>query len=549
MKDTDKSGPTHSGHEQPMLFSVGKGIDLKTYKTVRIAVSGDVLLNKLETSIVDTSDFQRLRGIKELGTTYLVYPTALHTRFDHSLGTLSMAMKMIRAIRENKHNTEEERFITDEQEQLIRVHALLHDIGHIPFGHTLEDECCIFLRHDQDNDRVERFLGKDSKIGKILKEFMGDDLYNRFMSIYKADKKNLDKLGEDLFIYDIVNNTVCADLLDYLRRDCYFCNIVLDMDYRFLKYLYLRKENSVRRLVVRLWKEGKPTPRRDVLSELIRLLDNRYLLGERVYFHHAKLTAGAMVSAAVQRAKSSGEIKKTDLYEIGDETLLDRLQNSKHGSVKKLIESLRQRYLWKKIYERNRQTVEAEQAQVRDIDVWETIMNRWWRDASSRTDDEDRIAGALGMDSGDLIIHCPDSKMAMKLAEMKVFWNGILRPLEDCRDDPVVGPKLDVILRSHENLWAIRSFLNPDHLTRKDEAINACEYFFTFEHMVKSRFEKLFFRNVVDEIARSDGLAKELLHDEYEEKVSIAIGRLAAQTSALRNKSAVRKIVKDAFTS
>lgn len=167
MEKTDTSSQTHAGGEQAMLFNIGKGLELKTHKTVRIAVSGDASLNKLETAIVDTAAFQRLRGIKELGTTYLVYPTAVHTRFDHSLGTLSMAIEMIRAIRENKHNTEEERFITDEQEQLIRVFALLHDIGHIPFGHTLEDESGIFPRHDQDDDRIEWFLGKNGQIGKI----------------------------------------------------------------------------------------------------------------------------------------------------------------------------------------------------------------------------------------------------------------------------------------------------------------------------------------------------------------------------------------------
>src|SRR5688572_27282148 len=81
---------------------------LKIAKTIRIAVSGDVLLTKLETEIIDTSDFQRLRVIRQLGTVNTVYPTALHTRFDHSLGTLAMADRMIRAVRDNTHSTLEE---------------------------------------------------------------------------------------------------------------------------------------------------------------------------------------------------------------------------------------------------------------------------------------------------------------------------------------------------------------------------------------------------------------------------------------------------------
>lgn len=69
----------------------------------------------------------------------MIYPTAVHTRFDHSLGTLAMALSMVRAIRENRHNIEDEGTITDEQEVLVRLFALLHDIAHIPFGHTIQE--------------------------------------------------------------------------------------------------------------------------------------------------------------------------------------------------------------------------------------------------------------------------------------------------------------------------------------------------------------------------------------------------------------------------
>lgn len=549
MDDTGRSNLVHSGEQQPTLFNVLRGIDLKPWKTIRIAVSGDVALNKLEVAIIDTPDFQRLRTIKELGTTYLVYPTALHTRFDHSLGTLSMATEMVRAIRENRHNEDDERRITEEEEQLIRILALLHDIGHIPFGHTLEDEYCIFDRHDEDGDRVQRFLGEDRDIGRILIKGLGGELYERFMSLYTAKKSNLDGLGEDLYIYDIVNNTVCADLLDYLRRDCYFCNIVLDMDYRFLKYLYLRKDGPVKRLVIRLWKEGKPRPRPDILSELIRLLDNRYLLGERVYFHHAKLVAGAMVAGAVQRARAGGELRKSHMCEIGDETLLDELQSSKIPAVRKLASCLRRRTLWKRVYDRSRVDVEAEQAALRDVNVWDAIMDRFWKDPGSRARDEDSIAAATGIESGDFLISCPNERMAMKLAEMKVFWNGTLRPLKDCTDDPVVGPKLAIILKSHRNLWATRAFLNPACLDRKDSIVTACEYLFTFEPVAKSRFERLFYRDVVDEIADSEELATDMLHDEYENKAETAIQSLVSVKSAFSDRNAVRSLVRDAFSS
>lgn len=543
--DKSKSKVVKLNSDQPALFRAG--IDLKTFKSIRIAVSGDVQLNKLETAIIDTAHFQRLRGIKELGTSYFVYPTALHTRFDHSLGTLDMSMKMVRSIRENKHNSDEEKRIDEEQEQLIRLLALLHDITHIPFGHTLEDELSILPRHDKDHKRIEFYLGEDRPIGRIIKQYLGYDMYKRFMGLYKANKDSLETLGDDFFIYDLVNNTVCADLLDYLRRDCYFCNINLDTEYRFLRYLYLCKDGPTRKLVIRLWKEGKPTPRRDILSELTRLLDNRYLLGERVYFHHAKLVTGSMLGGAVQRAMDAKELKDEDLYEMTDDVLLYKLNISKIPTVKKLATCLNYRALWKLIFEKDRRTINAEWNQLRDIDLMETILDNWWKDAKKRTQEEDRVSALLGMDSGDILVHCPDSKMAMKLAEMKVIWNGKLVPLNQCKDDPIVGPKLAGILESHENLWGIRAFYNPDFQHKKDIIENACKYLFTFKTRDKTSHEKTFYKDIVEDIAINEGLGHTIYGNEYAQKVKLAVERLGSQTAALRNKEKVVQIVKDAF--
>src|ERR1017187_5931329 len=114
---------------------------LKLKKTMHIAVSGGVLVTETELRILDTPDFQRLRGIRQLGLAHLVYPTALHTRFDHSLGTLQMAARMVQAIRDNAQGgAPDERAIANEHIALIRIYALVHDITHIPFGHSIEDE-------------------------------------------------------------------------------------------------------------------------------------------------------------------------------------------------------------------------------------------------------------------------------------------------------------------------------------------------------------------------------------------------------------------------
>src|ERR1700752_224304 len=102
-------------------------------KLIRDAVHGDIEMGALEIEIIDTPEFQRLRGIKQLGTAYLVFPSAVHTRFEHSLGTSRMGRPMVDTIR--RHYA-----VSKEDETLIRIAALVHDVMHIPFGHTLEDE-------------------------------------------------------------------------------------------------------------------------------------------------------------------------------------------------------------------------------------------------------------------------------------------------------------------------------------------------------------------------------------------------------------------------
>src|SRR5438132_9453024 len=112
---------------RPKLISMSKS------KLIRDAVHGDIEVSSLEVELMDTPEFQRLRGIKQLGTAYLVFPSAVHTRFEHSLGTSWMTHRILEVIQRNRQ-------VPADEEQIIRVSALLHDITHIPFGHTLEDE-------------------------------------------------------------------------------------------------------------------------------------------------------------------------------------------------------------------------------------------------------------------------------------------------------------------------------------------------------------------------------------------------------------------------
>lgn len=210
----------------------------KFAKTVRIAVTGDVRITEAEQHIIDTSFFQRLRGIHQLGAALYVYPTAVHTRFDHSLGVLCEVDCLIVKIKENAQQgsgPKSEYSITPKQRLIARLYALLHDITHVPFGHTLEDELHIFPSHDgfqkrngDGSDRFDFLLGKNSIIASIITDYYDSDIYDRFISLFKDGGKSQLVVSEDgvdvhdEVLYFLVSNTVCADLVDYLKRDSFF---------------------------------------------------------------------------------------------------------------------------------------------------------------------------------------------------------------------------------------------------------------------------------------------------------------------------------------
>lgn len=478
---------------------------LLTYqKTIRIAVSGDVMITRLEREIIDSPEFQRLRGIRQLGQVYLVYPTALHTRFDHSLGTLAMAQKMIDAIVANTHSKPEEKRIDNRQRILIRLYALLHDITHIPFGHTIEDELNLLKRHDENSERIEHFLGPESAIGrKIIAAFddEGQQILRQLLAIYRFNDKdeeaaNAGVANTDIFIYDLVSNTVCADLLDYLQRDNYFCNLGVAVEYRFLNFLYLYPDNKLRRRVfVRLWKNNK-TPRRDTLTDLVRLLEARYLVAERAYFHHAKLVGGAMVGRALQEAGVSDE---STLYDASDDSLIRALKASQ-GVAGMLGGALSERRLHKTLHVFRSDAFRGVQETDTGVNFKERA-HQQVNDPVRRKQLEDRLCDEINVPRGTVLLYSPDPRMNLKVARMKVWWKGNAIPFDKI-DDEIIQPRLEQIIESHRKLWGIHVFVD-EQLSDEEKALvrDALDVEFILDEKDRERrrrdyYEKIFERSL-----------------------------------------------------
>jgi HD superfamily phosphohydrolase len=384
-------------------------------KLIRDAVHGDIELGALEIELIDTPEFQRLRGIRQLGTAYLVFPSAVHTRFEHSLGTSWMAHRIVEVLRRHSE-------ISSSMETLIRVSALLHDITHIPFGHTLEDERRVLPRHDKDFARVRYFL-EASSVGRILKR---EGIQSEVISALTS--------GGTLQS-DIVGGAISADLLDYLRRDTYFCGLAQNYDARIFESFVV----DGGRLVMELEKGG--ILRRDALSELVNLLRIRYTLSERVYFHHTKIASGAMISKAVELALQAG-FDAEELRILKDETLVWVLleRHSENPAILHLLNCLVRRELYKPCMVWNVDIGEARRQE---------IVSRFHEDRGHREEVECRLAAAAGLEPHQVIIYCPSLGMSLPEAEVPVRMDGgRLLPLSGSNNE-----EIRILKEKHKALW------------------------------------------------------------------------------------------------
>ena len=237
-------------------------------KIINDPIYGFVTLpNDIIYDLINHPFFQRLRRIKQLGLTNLVYPGALHTRFHHAIGAMHLMQEAVFTLKQK------EVIITKEEEQAVLIAILLHDVGHGPFSHSLEHSIVKGINHETISSFIMNALNKEfnGKLSLAIKIFNNK---------YKKQ-----------FLHQLVSSQLDMDRLDYLKRDSFFTGVsegVISSD-RIIKMLNV-VDNE---LVV----EHK------AIYSIEKFLIARRLMYWQVYLHKTVLSAETLLINILKRAK------------------------------------------------------------------------------------------------------------------------------------------------------------------------------------------------------------------------------------------------------
>jgi len=304
---------------------------------IRDSLYGDITLSKEEFDVVNTYEMQRLSRVKQLGTSYLVYPGATHTRLAHSLGVRYLVEQIL--IRSNI-------YISAEEKRLLFLAALLHDVSHPCFGHRLEDIPGIPPHEDVRDYILDGKIKDKLKEHEVLTEEEIDNTY--FISdndILDKDtrekiKEIFNKSNRYLKLSKLIDNYIDVDNLDYIKRDAFYLGLqAANYDDRVLSLFRITddKEEPV------VFAKGKTT-----LESIIAVMQARYYLYKVAYLQHTTMIADAMLTKAVRiwRYGDNGIVP----FLVGDEEMLLRIKKEKEGEASDLAHCILARNLYKRAY-------------------------------------------------------------------------------------------------------------------------------------------------------------------------------------------------------
>ena len=347
------------------------------YKVVRDPIHGNIRFEGIFLDLLESPELQRLHNIKQLGFAYMVFPGANHTRLEHSIGAYQMARRACDALS------------LDEDERIyVECSALLHDIGHGPFSHTLES----ILRERFGFDHVdltEKILkGEEEIVLENEKKYVDAKSVVEILEEEGIDRTKIADLirgryGENRYMYQLLNSPIDVDQLDYLLRDGYYTGVAygrVDVERFFDTLTIYDNELAIRR-------KG--------ISVVENILISRELMYSSVYFHKTVRIAELMLLKAMEYLEDVFEF-----YKLNDLEMMSELKK-RGGLQEEIVTRLKYRRLFKQVY------------QVQAIDAEKVEMFRYLEDPDMRREKEKEIEDFLGVKEGHVIIDVPRRELVL----------------------------------------------------------------------------------------------------------------------------------------
>jgi HD superfamily phosphohydrolase len=348
---------------------------LDNTKTVRDPIHGNIKIKDFYIGLLESPEIQRLYNIKQLGFAHLVFPGAHHTRLEHSLGVY----KIVSLISEFLQMNEDEK-------NLVTCAAILHDIGHGPFSHTLESILLEKFGVDHIDLTEKLILGEYDIFEKNEKSFIHGFEVNHILNDQNLDLKEIIKIirGETIkkpYLSQILNSTIDADQVDYLIRDAYYTGVaygLIDIE-RLLQTLRIYEDKLI------IDKKG--------VSVIENILMSRALMYSSVYFHKTVRIAELMLSKAIELIT---DFEPFDFFKMTDGEILNSLK--KMGDFQyEIITRLKYRNLFKQAFVASKYELDPDK--IKHIKKLEDVENRRKIEAE--------LEQSLGIEKGHVIIDVP----------------------------------------------------------------------------------------------------------------------------------------------
>ncbi len=299
----------------PELADLEAGQDL-----IRVPMEINVPFTSRVRAIVDTTEFQRLGEISQLGLVVRVYPGARHTRFEHALGVYHNALCYLQRLRNDERFCE---LVDRSTAELLIVAALLHDLGHWPYCHPIEDmELAGLPSHES---HANRFLSEQGELGQVLRKSWGiDPALVLDLLVPRTDSPRLRLLRS------ILSGPIDVDKMDYLDRDSLHCGVPYGRNFdrqRLIQSLVLNQSGDG----LAISSKGKTAAELMVFA--------RYVMFSEVYWHHAVRSATSMFARAFYELHTTVDV--ASLFEQTDAGMIAALRQAGRGTAAdELLEGL-----------------------------------------------------------------------------------------------------------------------------------------------------------------------------------------------------------------